>query len=78
MQAGAVAFLDKPFNDEQLLENIRSALKQRNSESGIDNVKALQDTVTGPTPADSAEATLKRSPRSCVSFTLPVAGGSPS
>ena len=29
MQAGAVAFLDKPFSDEQLVENIRSALKPR-------------------------------------------------
>ena len=27
LQAGAVAFLDKPFNDEQLLKSIRSALK---------------------------------------------------
>jgi FixJ family two-component response regulator len=26
MQAGAVAFLDKPFSDEQLLETVRSAL----------------------------------------------------
>jgi len=26
MQAGAVAFLDKPFSDKQLLENIRTAL----------------------------------------------------
>ena len=33
MEAGAVAFLDKPFNDEQLLQNIRSALKQGNSET---------------------------------------------
>ena len=29
MQAGAVAFLDKPFSDEQLLKNIRSALKHQ-------------------------------------------------
>jgi FixJ family two-component response regulator len=26
MQAGAVAVLDKPFSDEQLLKNIRTAL----------------------------------------------------
>jgi len=25
LQAGAVAFLDKPFSDQQLLKNIRSA-----------------------------------------------------
>ena len=28
MQGGAIAFLDKPFRDEQLLKNIQSALKQ--------------------------------------------------
>ena len=28
MQAGAVAFLDKPFTDDQLLQAIRSALRQ--------------------------------------------------
>src|ERR1041385_5457073 len=27
MQGGAIAFLDKPFRDEQLLKSIRSALK---------------------------------------------------
>lgn len=27
MLAGAVAFLDKPFNDEQLLESLRSAVR---------------------------------------------------
>jgi FixJ family two-component response regulator len=29
LQGGAVAFLDKPFSDEQLQESIRSALKQK-------------------------------------------------
>ena len=29
MQAGAVAFLEKPFNDEQLLKSIRSTLKDQ-------------------------------------------------
>ncbi len=28
MQAGAVAFLDKPFSDKQLLQTIRSALSR--------------------------------------------------
>jgi FixJ family two-component response regulator len=31
MQAGAVAFLEKPFNDEQLLQTVRSALIARDS-----------------------------------------------
>ena len=31
MQAGAVAFLEKPFNDEQLLQTVRSALMARDS-----------------------------------------------
>ena len=31
MQAGAVAFLDKPFSDEQLLQTVRSALRHDNS-----------------------------------------------
>ena len=32
MQAGAVAFLEKPFGDEQLLETIRSILQERQDE----------------------------------------------
>lgn len=32
MQAGAVAFLDKPFSDKQLLENIWSALMDQNQD----------------------------------------------
>jgi FixJ family two-component response regulator len=33
MQAGAVAFLDKPFSDEQLLQTVRSTLMTRDSSS---------------------------------------------
>jgi FixJ family two-component response regulator len=33
MRAGAVAFLDKPFSDEQLLQTVRSALMARDSSS---------------------------------------------
>jgi len=35
MQAGAVAFLDKPFGDEQLLKNIRSAFKTPEKETRL-------------------------------------------
>jgi FixJ family two-component response regulator len=35
MQGGAVAFLDKPFRDEKLLKNIRSALKQAKDRTKI-------------------------------------------
>jgi FixJ family two-component response regulator len=35
MQAGAVAFLSKPFGDEQLLQAIRSALHEFNGEPGV-------------------------------------------
>jgi FixJ family two-component response regulator len=31
MQAGAVAFLGKPFSDEQLLQTVRSALRRDDS-----------------------------------------------
>jgi FixJ family two-component response regulator len=34
MQAGAIAFLGKPFNDEQLLESIRLALHELDDEPG--------------------------------------------
>ena len=38
MQAGAVAFLGKPFNDEQLLELIRNALHDTNGEAGVTRI----------------------------------------
>jgi FixJ family two-component response regulator len=54
MQAGAVAFLGKPFNDEQLLESIRLALCGLNDEPGgarnlisiIDDDEAVRRTTT--------------------------------
>jgi FixJ family two-component response regulator len=33
LQAGAVAFLSKPFNDEQLLQTVRSALQRHDSDA---------------------------------------------
>ena len=35
MQAGAIAFLGKPFSDEQLLQSIRLALHQSGDEAGV-------------------------------------------
>jgi FixJ family two-component response regulator len=54
MQAGAVTFLGKPFNDEQLLESIRLALCGLNDEPGgarnlisiIDDDEAVRRTTT--------------------------------
>jgi FixJ family two-component response regulator len=54
MQAGAVAFLGKPFNDEHLLESIRLALCELNDEPGgarnlisiIDDDEAVRRTTT--------------------------------
>jgi FixJ family two-component response regulator len=54
MQAGAVAFLGKPFNDEQLLESIRLALRELNEEPGgarnlisiIDDDESVRRTTT--------------------------------
>lgn len=53
MQAGAVAFLDKPFGDEQLLQCIRSALHEFNRDLGasknlisvIDDDEAIRRTT---------------------------------
>ena len=44
IQAGAVAFLDKPFNDEQLLQCIRSASQEFNGElGGANNLISITD-----------------------------------
>jgi len=42
MQVGAVAFLGKPFNDEELLESIRSALRKK-SEATKDLIAVVDD-----------------------------------
>jgi FixJ family two-component response regulator len=51
MQAGAVAFIGKPFNDEQLLQTIRSALSGesrvvRNLISVVDDDESVRRTTT--------------------------------
>jgi FixJ family two-component response regulator len=54
MQAGAIAFLGKPFNDEQLLESIRLALHELDDEPGaarnlisiIDDDESVRRTTT--------------------------------
>jgi len=51
IQAGAVAFLDKPFSDEQLLQTLRSALKEevreaRNLISVVDDDESIRRTTT--------------------------------
>jgi FixJ family two-component response regulator len=51
MQAGAVAFLGKPFNDEELLQTIRSALRgefgaTKNLISVVDDDESIRRTTT--------------------------------
>ena len=54
MQAGAIAFLGKPFNDEQLLQGIRLALHELGNERGaagilisiIDDDESVRKTTT--------------------------------
>jgi len=54
MQAGAIAFLGKPFNDEQLLQGIRLALHEFGDEPGavgnlisiIDDDESVRRTIT--------------------------------
>lgn len=51
MQAGAVAFLGKPFNDEELLQTIRSALRRefeltKDLISVVDDDESIRRTIT--------------------------------
>lgn len=51
MRAGAVAFLDKPFNDEELLQTIRSALRRevevtKDLISVVDDDESVRRTMT--------------------------------
>ena len=50
MKAGAVDFIEKPFNDEQLLESIRNALsldsEQRSDQAERARIAALLDQLT--------------------------------
>ena len=51
MQAGAVAFLGKPFNDEELLQTIRSALRR--------DVEATKDLISVVDDDESVRRTIK-------------------
>lgn len=81
MQAGAIAFLGKPFNDEQLLESIRLALHELEDEPGavrnlisiIDDDKSVCRTTTRLIESfgfraaafESAESFLSSGQRDC-------------
>ena len=53
MQAGAVAFLGKPFGDEELLQTIRSALQHDNSGGGAG---AMRNAMAGVAVTGAAVA----------------------